>query len=63
MARDSPMGRERALVVPGNITLEGSSLPPPVRDDINQQIMEVCVILFYLVFLGVINLEDEFFGK
>lgn len=43
MARDSAVGRERVLIVPGNLTLENAAnhLADAAQSDINQQILEV----------------------
>lgn len=43
MARDSSVGRERILLVPGSLALDGSAQQQqqPVQADINHQIMEV----------------------
>lgn len=43
MARDSAVGRERVLIVPGNLTLENAAnqLAGAAQSDINQQILEV----------------------
>lgn len=54
MARDSSVGRERILLVPGSLALDGSAQQQqqPVQADINHQIMEVslqkytCVVEF-----------------
>lgn len=46
MARDSAVGRERVLIVPGNLTLENAAnqLAGAAQSDINQQILEVSTI-------------------
>lgn len=43
MARDSSVGRERILLIPGSLALDGSAQQQqqPVQADINHQIMEV----------------------
>lgn len=48
MARDSAVGRERILVVPGSLTLDNSTTNQhvvSVRNDLNQQILEVSQFL------------------
>lgn len=50
MARDSAVGRERILIVPGSLTLDGGSSqqqPGVPQSDINQQILEVSPNFFF----------------
>lgn len=52
MARDSSVGRERSLIVPGNIPLDSTTIATihaPITDDINQQILEVSQKKLFLI--------------
>lgn len=46
MARDSTVGRDRVLIVPGSLALDSASSQHPnvPQTDINQQILEVNII-------------------
>lgn len=67
MARDSSVGRERILLVPGSLALDGSAQQQqqPAQADINHQIMEVRLHLLVtpVVVAKLFRTEVDFFSS
>lgn len=58
MARDSAVGHERILVVPGSLALDNSATNQHVtgaQRDLNQQILEVSQNFIIMYFVGFVN--------
>lgn len=62
MARDSAVGRDRILIVPGNLALDNSATQHGggAPTDLNQQIIEVSQEnLYFFPFLSISSAGDE----